>query len=265
VPKAWVATDKSGFFMSRVQGVPVWKAWPMLSEVDRLHVLQQIIDESQKIFDLGRERVDVATVVRDVCVEAELKLLSRYEEIKGMIASFGEVREVNGIELTITDPTETIMKVSSALEGYYSQWNRLDYGFIHGDLQMSNSMVDLNTMRVTIIDPRGYFGKTVGSGLRDYDTGKLLYALSGYDLFNYSKNFGIKTLEKGRMNFVVPTPSHKGVASVVGEYFKPVHRLWLAVCWIGLAQYIKNDPVKSVSAHYHGLTIAESALRSFDR
>jgi hypothetical protein len=44
------------------------------------------------------------------------------------------------------------------------------------------------------------------------------------------------------------------------KIFKPVHYYWLAVNWIGLAQYIKNDPVKSVCAYYHGLYLANKFI-----
>lgn len=261
VPRAWIATDRSGFFMSRVDGVPVWKAWPDLSPVDRLHVIQQIIDESQKLFNLGRQAVNQNIVTADVRGEASDKLLARYAEIKGMIDAFGEVKFVNGHELSQSDPTQVIKDLTTALENYYKDHREIPYGFIHGDLQMSNAMVDPDTLKVTIIDPRGYFGKTKLLGLRDYDTGKLLYALSGYDLFNYSKDFGISSLKDGHLQFSIPKPSHDGIESVIADHFKQVHYLWLAVCWIGLAQYIKNDPVKSVCAHYHGIALAERFLR----
>ena len=39
------------------------------------------------------------------------------------------------------------------------------------------------------------------------------------------------------------------------KVFKREHYLWLAVIWHGLAQYIKNDPVKSLCAHYEGMVL----------
>jgi hypothetical protein len=227
-------------------------------------VIRQIIDESGKLFDLGSLAVNESTIKSDVCAEAGTKLLSRYDEIQGMIAAFGTVRSVNGFVLSGSDPKRIITELSNALVGYYEDHPTIGYGFIHGDLQMSNSMVDPDTLKVTIIDPRGYFGKTIGYGLRDYDTGKLLYALSGYDLFNYSKDFGIESFENGDLRFSIPTPSTEGIENVIEEHFKPVHYGWNAVCFLGLAQYIKNDPVKSLAAHYHGLALAERWLRSLD-
>lgn len=259
VPRAWIATDGGGFFMSRVQGVPLWRAWPELSPVDRAHVLQQLITQRQQLFNLQRLQVGVQTILADVRQEAHTKLLDRYHEIEGMIQAFGKVTHVNQRALRELDPKKTIHRLHAALEAHYMNHSNTEYGFVHGDLQFSNSMVDLDTMRVKIIDPRGYFGHSLLTGLEDYDIGKLLYALSGYDTFNSSREFFI-TRRDTELLFDIPEPSHVGVETIVAEHFKPVHHLWLAVCWIGLAAYIKNDPVKSVAAHYHGLALAERVL-----
>jgi hypothetical protein len=259
VPRTWVASDGTGFFMDRVEGVAIWKAWPDLSPVDRSFVIGQLIDQRRYLFRLDTYAIGLPTLLRDVEIEAHSKLLDRYNEIRGVIASFGNVRTVNGWELREKDPEQTIHRLFGALQSYYTSNPTTEYGFIHGDLQFSNSMVDPKTRKVTIIDPRGYFGKSELVGLEDYDIGKLLYALSGYDTFNCSREFFI-TLEGGTLHFDIPHPSHDGIREIMDDHFKPIHQLWLAVCWIGLAQYIKNDPVKSMAAHYHGLVLAEKAL-----
>jgi hypothetical protein len=262
VPRTWIAADNTGFFMERVEGIPIWKAWPDLSPPDRNYVIGQLIDQRRWLFNLDKSKIDLQTVLRDVKTEAFTKLIDRYREVRGVLDSFGEVRSVNGYELQERDPEITIQRVHEALVYCYANSSDLQYGFIHGDLQLSNSMVDMATRKVTIIDPRGYFGKSECTGLEDYDIGKLLYALSGYDTFNCSREFFI-TKEGGALCFDIPTPSHEGIEEIVTDHFKAVHWLWLAVCWIGLAQYIKNDPVKSMAAHYHGLVLAETALRRF--
>ena len=261
VPRTWIAADNSGFFMERVEGVPIWKAWHDLSPVDRRFVITQLIEQREDLFSLDAQEVPIETVIRDVQVEAHTKLLDRYREIKGVIDAFGTIKTVNSWTLREMDPVNTINRLFKALKSYYESHTPHLYGFIHGDLQMSNSMVNMKTRKVTIIDPRGYFGQSVGLGLEDYDIGKLLYALSGYDSFNTSREFFI-TRERTALAFDIPEPSHEGIRELMSEHFKPVHQLWLAVCWIGLAQYIKNDPVKSIAAHYHGLVLAEKALLS---
>lgn len=265
VPRTWVGTDSSGFFMTKVKGMPIWKAWPKLSNVDRYHVITQVIAQREALFALGtgviasNDLMFRPRVIVDVQTEAGTKIHARYEEIKGVVDSFGKVSSVNGQVLKYSDPKETITRLTDAIMSHYKE-NPPEYGFIHGDLQRSNSMVDLNTMKVSIIDPRGYFGKTECFGLADYDIGKLLYSLSGYDEFNYSKTFHIESIDSGDIRFTIPTPSHDGIESIMLNYFEPIHYAWLAVCFIGLAQYIKNDPVKAVCAHYHGLALAEKFL-----
>ena len=264
VPKVWVSPKKESFFMSRVEGVSIWKAWNDFSPVDRMFVLQQVIKGQNDLFQLGKHTVTLDQVLIDVRIEAGDKLRKRYHEIEHVIAAFGPVHYVNGQELLEKDPLKTIDNLAGAIDNYYvTHYPITSYGFIHGDLQFSNSMVNIETREVTIIDPRGYFGKTIGFGLQDYDIGKLLYALSGYDHFNYNKSFGIK-LKNGRLSFDIRQPSHQGIEGIIADHFKSIHYGWNAVCFLGLAQYIKNDPVKSMAAHYHGLALAEKWLRSLD-
>lgn len=249
---------KPSFVMSRVKGVPIWQAWPHLDVEGRQLVLRRIFDQLDALHShtalMGHD-----VVARDITIEARDKLLARYREIKRVIAGFGKVHTVNGQSLYTGDPEETINALFAEL---YKCYVGVDtYSLIHGDLQMSNSMIDPDTLEVTLIDPRGYFGKTNTYGLADYDIAKLYYSLSGYDLFNYSKDFHIEKLSGGEINFKIPKPDLTGCQDILIERFWFRHQLWLAVIWIGLAQYIKNDPVKSVCAHYYGLAMAERLLR----
>jgi len=197
----------------------------------------------------------------DVKAEAYDKLLARYDEIEHVIASFGKIDRVNGQQLTEQDPRKTIEAVYKELVAQYDQSTQ--YCLIHGDMQMSNTMINPDTMEVSLIDPRGYFGKSEVYGLADYDIAKMYYSLTGYDLFNYSRDFGIKSLKDGIIEFDIPKPDVTGCEEIMEARFKHAHRLWLAVIWLGLAGYIKNDPVKSVCAHYHGLAMAERVLGGF--
>lgn len=267
-PKHWAATDRKSFVMSKVNGVPIWTLWPTLDDDGRAMVLGRMIEQLDKLH-VNRLFVGNDVVQRDVAVEALHKLLSRYDEIEHMIEAFGPVTWVNGQHLKAPfAPRSTIKALHARLSKFYDgvEHHRL----IHGDLQMSNSMINPDTLEVTFIDPRGYFGKTDTFGVADYDTAKLLYSLSGYDLFNYSKDFHLSHngLFHGHgpmhgqweMQFDIPRPNLSGCRELIKGQFTEVHQLWLAVVWIGLAQYIKNDPIKSVAAHFHGLAMAERVL-----
>jgi hypothetical protein len=263
-PQHWKSHDGKSFVMSKVNGVPIWTLWPTLDDAGREMVLKRLFEQLD-LLHAERKFVGHDIVCRDIRLEALDKLLARHEEIDAVIQSFGPVRWVNGQQLLMPfKPRLVIAALYEKLIKFYEHEDR--HCLIHGDLQMSNSMINPDTLEVTFIDPRGYFGKSDTFGVADYDIAKLLYSLSGYDLFNYSKDFHLMNngLNIGRgqweMNFTIPKPNLGGCGLLLRERFSEVHYLWLAVVWIGLAQYIKNDPVKSVAAHFHGLAMAERFL-----
>lgn len=258
-PQTWPATNKKSFVMSRVEGVPIYKLWPTLDNEGRAFVLERVFEQLDLLHGTSKVEVGTEVVLRDVKLEACDKLLSRYREIKGVIDSFGPVHTVNGQHIGLSvDPEVIIHRLYAALHAHYAATK--DYQLVHGDLQMSNSMINPDTLEITFIDPRGYFGKSETYGLADYDVAKLYYSLSGYDLFNYSREFGIKSLKDGHIEFDIPKPNLDGCEDLMVARFWYWHQLWLAVIWIGLAGYIKSDPVKSVCAHYHGLAMASRVL-----
>lgn len=251
----WPHSTAASFVMNRVKGVPVWKLWPDLDDEGRALVLNRIF-EQMDLLHKHKQTVGNDVVQRDIQTEACDKLIKRYLEIKDVIDAFGPVTVVNGLSLATKNPVDVITALHEELSRCYGSTKQ--HSLIHGDLQMSNSMIDPDTLEVTLIDPRGYFGKSELYGVADYDYAKLLYSLSGYDLFNYSHDFHINK-QGSCLNFTVPTPNLGGCAEIMRR-FNYAHELWLAVCWCGLGQYIKNDPVKSVAAHYHGLALAQKLL-----
>jgi hypothetical protein len=259
VPKVWISPDEDSLFMTRAKGTPIWQAWPKLSPVDRLHVLTQLVGASERTFEATEFDVRLDRALTDVRIETLTKLQNRYNEIRGIIDAFGPVSMVNGVRLTHS-PEQMFTLLHAALESFYTR-TPASYGLIHGDLQLSNSLVDLETMKVSIIDPRGYFGETKVVGLQDYDRAKLFYSLSGYDTFNYDRKFCInKVLDE--IEFDIRPLDFEGIEDFVQANFGLEHELWLAVIWIALGQYIKNDPIKAIAAHYHGMTLGEKVLAS---
>jgi hypothetical protein len=255
-PKHWADAEQRSFVMSRVKGVPIWQLWPSLDDEARALVLTRLFEQLD-LLHVHKRTVGNQVVQADIKVEAYDKLLARYDEIKDVIKAFGPITVVNGMPLQERDPRVTIKCLYEEIAQCYGSVQ--EHSLIHGDLQMSNSMIDPDTLEVTLIDPRGYFGNSVTYGLADYDIAKLRYSLSGYDLFNYSHEFHIDKPHHDHLCFTIPQPNLAGTGEV-NKRFGWAHELWLAVCWIGLAQYIKNDPVKSVAAHYHGLQLAERTL-----
>jgi len=119
------------------------------------------------------------------------------------------------------------------------------YSHIHGDLNGSNVLVS-DEGGLKFIDPRGYFGLTVGAGPREYDYAKILYALSGYDKFN--RGYSIYNPEK--RTDVKPLSKH-----VPEKLDKHVYRVMVAIIWIALAEYISADVMKANIAYEHGMEL----------
>lgn len=261
-PDFWPASDRKSFVMSKVDGVPVFQFWKTLDNENRGLVLERLFEQMDALHSVEMPPLSelLNDPAADIKAEAYDKLLARYDEIEHVIAAFGPVHKVNGYDLKESDPRKTIKALFDALIAEYGDDTK--YCLIHGDMQMSNTMINPDTMEVSLIDPRGYFGKSEIYGLADYDMAKMLYSLTGYDLFNYSRDFGIKSLKDGIIEFDIPKPDLTGCEDIMSKRFTRVHDLWLAVIWIGLAGYIKSDPVKCVAAHYHGIAMAERMLKT---
>ena len=263
-PKHWPSKgEHSSLVMTKVTGTPVYEFWPLLDAENRAFVLARAFDLMNKLHSLTFMDVATEIIIADVKKEAFEKLVKRYDEIKDVISSFGNISVVNGYELKFKDPYEVFEKLSNILVTHYRAY-KTQYSLIHGDMQMSNTMIDPDTMKVSIIDPRGYFGSTKLYGLADYDIAKMLYSISGYDLFNYSHTFHISYLGRNELDFVMPSMDVTGCDEVLKSNCKPIHSIWLAVIWLGLAGYIKNDPVKSLCAHYSGMLLANQIFEDLE-
>jgi thiamine kinase-like enzyme len=243
--------------MTKIDGVSIYKVFDDVGNNDKIKILNNIFTELNKLHSI-KKSVDNPFLLNDVIMEAHTKINNRYNEIEDFIKSFGKnIVKVNGLNLRSKHHRNILTDLFLRIEKYYS--NHGEYSLIHGDLQQSNSMIDKN-YKITIIDPRGYFGHTNFYGLPDYDIAKVLYSLSGYDKFNYSNSFYINSLTDEEIIFDIPKPNTHGISDYINQHFHNIHWLWLSVIWIGLAAYIKNNPIKSLAAFYHGLFLATKVL-----
>lgn len=254
VPKIFTSPDNDEFYLQRLNAVPLYKAFETLQPNEHERLILACHAEIKKLHDLDVRQVSMEAALADVTAEVLNKLTNRCDEISKVLAAFGDVTHVNGVD--VLDTAEAIQTLQTFihqhLTGKATTDGHVEYTFIHGDTQFSNCMLDTDG-RVAIIDPRGYFGGTYCYGLPEYDFSKMLYSLSGYDAFNNSADFHLAHVGNGEVFFELPKPELFFDASTI---FEPIHYAWLAVHWIGLAQYIKNNPVKSFAALCHGRYLA---------
>lgn len=250
------------FLMSKIDnGFPLYKIFYNLTEKEQAWALKDIF---LSFDEMHSKKINDAKALDYFKEEAYTKLINRYSEIKEVIDAFGAgIKTVNGVDLFDVEPEVIIKAHYEKMLKHYEDVSELS--FIHGDAQMSNIMYDATHHKIFFIDPRGYFGRSQIYGFADYDIGKLAYSISGYDFFNYARDFYIEDISKGSIKFEIPHNQNEispKALEIIAEKFKPIHKMWVAVCWVGLAQYIRNDPIKSLAAHYHGLSLMSQNLQN---
>lgn len=190
-----------------------------------------------------------ATIRGDYYQEVVRKTLDRCNLIQPVVESVPHhIRSVNGVVID-----KDILGLSNFVFNYLMSncdISESPYTVIHGDLNFSNILLEHKTDTLKYIDPRGYFGNTELYGPRFYDEAKVLYALSGYDMFNADalwRNFSIN----GDELYINIEPLCD--LDEVSDMFTDYHRLMVAIIWLNLAGYFKNNPLKAFIAYYFGL------------
>ena len=242
-PKILESSD-THFKMERAKGQPVYQCYEEGLEIDILNALEEL-------HETNSQAVTQKIVKRDLQIEVVDKTYDRKKSIQGLLDGFGIVNSVNKKPLIDFDYMCTILY--DRLTWFNKK--RSKYAFIHGDPNFSNTMYDGE--KITFIDPRGYFGKTRLYGPETYDQAKVLYALSGYDSFNAEVNFGHYELNDGDLTLQIP-PLQKisNLDPKNNNLFNEETYTWLALIWVNLGGYFRNNPLKAVLAYYYGLHLA---------
>lgn len=245
------------FTMERIFGKPAFEY--IQQQMSIRHPV--IIDDILRAMNFGRRdfRVNDATIRQDYTKEFYDKVVDRCESIQGLIDSFGPITHVNGVRIGRLKPMlkqalEHLIQYHRRTEGGY-------YSLIHGDPNFSNTMIT-DEGEVKFIDPRGYFGNTKLYGPRLYDEAKALYAVSGYDNFNADPMWGGIEIQGEGMYVDIKPLVYKYEKL---EAFNEHHHLAVAIIWIALGGYFKNNPLKAVAAYYHGMRLLTRQLRKMGR
>lgn len=247
------------FVMERIHGSNMFDHMKFLSQESRIEMIDNVLDALD--FDRHGIKVDEETIEDDFTKEFYTKVVDRCRSIEPLINSFGKIEYVNGVKIGRLKPM--LKQALAHLIDYHHQQFGRRYHIIHGDPNFSNTMID-DKNEIKFIDPRGYFGDTKLYGSRLYDEAKVLYAVSGYDDFNANASWGgfsIDETTKGLFVDIQPLVyKHEKLNS-----FNDYHRLAVAVIWIALGGYFKNNPLKAVAAYYHGMRLLTKQLRIMGR
>ena len=219
--------------------------------------IRLVFENIKLVHDCKNKAVDKITYDTDLKIEFYHKILERFTEIEPLI-NFIQPDQVNSLPID--------KNINSIVSDLYSKiYEKLkdknEYNLIHGDCQFSNTLYNENTNSIFLVDPRGYFGKTMFFGVKEYDYSKILYSFSGYDNFNNNDKYYF-TYENNNLTTNINYDDIFKFKHIFQEnnidfelclYIVIVH-------WLSLASYSKNNINKCIASYYQGLFLYKKLL-----
>jgi hypothetical protein len=224
-------------------------------------ILHKLMREVKILHSIETKEVDNISFLTNLKYEIHDKIVERMAKIQNLINSFPKIEYVNGVK--IHSFHLILQKVKDILMEDYKKQEKNEkhtYHFIHGDLNFSNIMIHPNSHLIKFIDPRGYFGKSLLLGPKEYDESKVLYAISGYDGFNQDPSFHPLQFDKMGKSITFQMKGYPVSKTFLEKYFKKIHFAYLTIIWLGLAEYNKNNFWKCICSYYQGLYIGTKYL-----
>jgi beta-phosphoglucomutase-like phosphatase (HAD superfamily)/D-arabinose 5-phosphate isomerase GutQ len=240
--------NTNSFIMEKLGSyVPLYEVYHASSNIQKYPILDEIIDKL-RILHNKETQITADRYAVDFTIEYNTKIHTRLKSIRQLLDEF-KITHVNELEITCSID-EILTNINDSLWDYFKDTNK--YHMIHGDCQFSNILYNSETNDVKFIDPRGYFGNTMNYGQIEYDYSKIVYALSGYDIFN--NNMSFINLEDKNITIQIPFDDDS-INYFVGKVNIP-YKIMIAMIvihWLGLAEYTKNNVAKCVNAYYYGI------------
>jgi D-arabinose 5-phosphate isomerase GutQ/beta-phosphoglucomutase-like phosphatase (HAD superfamily)/choline kinase len=241
------------FEMEKVNAEPLYLNFNNFDDDKKIILLKDIYDILDNLHSIRQNKISMEEYNRDIQIECHEKIISRLNKVKSLLDYFGSIEYVNDIFIN----NDINYVLDKCLNNIKNNANIL-YSIIHGDCQFSNILYNKDTNKITLIDPRGYFGKSKIFGDKNYDYAKVLYALSGYDNFNNNNLYYITNYDRvnKRILFEINNNLHliDSIKKEIGEKYINISTIsYLVIIWLGLAQYNQNNILKCVTSYYNGL------------
>jgi hypothetical protein len=241
---------ETSYTMQNLKGyVSLYTVFPTFTPELKSDILKQVYKEldmlhASSFLDISKEKLEECLII-----ETHTKIVERVPHVKDLVDAHSYIKRVNGIVLKSFDTILSIL--SQKIKDYLATIDSCRLNLIHGDCQFNNVLYNPTTGHIAFIDPRGYFGSIDLYGMPEYDSAKVLFALSGYDVFD---NMDAVELDIQGDTLYIPnlfqiegTPvfKHDDIASVLA----------IAV-WLGNAHCFKHNPPKAVFSYFYALYLA---------
>lgn len=212
-------------------------------------IINNILREIEKIHNLEIVNVSKSELLEDIKIEFYDKVLQRLDNIEQLFSYFNNIKSVNNIHIKY-DHKHIIDEIYKKIKTYFLE-NEIDYNTIHGDPHMSNILIDDNN-KIWFIDPRGYFGNTKLFGVKEYDIGKIIYSLSGFDQINNNDNHFFIIDENNNIDTNINNNIDNYI-HLFDRYNTDMLINMTILHWFGLTDYSKNNIHKCISSYYYGI------------
>ena len=236
--------NDSPLILEKLNAKNLFKA--SLTDQDKKEVLDNIISILKEMHSYEKMPANVV----DIYTEYFVKTIRRLQAVSHIVP-FSSCKHIliNGIECI------NVLQSPEILEKYVKDnlLNIEHYGIIHGDPQLTNTMVDEHN-NIFYIDPRGYFGKSKVFGDVRYDWAKLYFSIAeNFDQFNV-KNFKLHISDK--VEFQIESNNWEFLTPYFFEMIKPWSEkeieLIQIVIWLSMAAVTWEDFDSMCVAFYNG-------------
>ncbi len=229
---------------------PLWKVYKIMNEEERTTVVNKIESELGKLHNANKYQTTKEQYLQLLLEETVIKVRQRYTEIKEIL-EIHPFTHVNGIKCLSFD--EALDRIEKASKQFVEM--RQDYvlSYIHGDPQFNNILWHDKLKDIIFIDPRGYFGSSELFGIEEYDKAKVMFALSGYDIFDSTTTFSLDLQDKciSIPNFVLDKNFTK--------YDTTLHFLLVSI-WLANSHCFVENPTKAIISYAYARLLATELL-----
>lgn len=218
------------------------------------NIIKKIINKLDYLHNMSTKDVSDKFFEKNLIYEFRNKIHKRLTIIEPILNHFNFIKKIknNGtiidIDLSIKSISEIVDTLYDSIE-YYFKNKEKKYYLIHGDCQFSNTMISGN--EIMFIDPRGYFGDSKCYGIKEYDFSKLIYALSGYDEFNNNLEYCFTYESNNIVNLNLLELDGIDIYKnlfIDNNIDYDICFKMMIIHWFGLAEYNKNNLIKSISS-----------------
>lgn len=218
-----------------------------LTDYEKKKIIDNIISILKKMHSYEEKNANNI----DVYTEYFVKTIRRLQAVSHAVPFSSHKRIlINGTECI------NVLQSPEILEKYVKDnlLNISHYGIIHGDPQLTNTMVDEQN-NIFYIDPRGYFGRSKIFGDVRYDWAKLYFSIAGnFDQFNI-KNFKLH-ISDNKVDFQIASNNWEFLMPYFLAKIKPCSEkeieLIQIIIWLSMAAVAWEDFDSMCVAFYNG-------------